>query len=320
MSSGHDVRSPGAEVGLVGFVGPLRLAGLAGFEVGPDRGHWVNEVSGDYHSTKDATARINLPTGAGFRERHPMDIDPEQLKWAEYWYPISWKGVLIGGLLTAVGAVATIAFLLLQWRTTNIRDEQSELRTSTLELKAADARRDTVLAQERIAKLDLQNDVLRKETAEANARALEAQVSLERFRAPRMLSERQTDQLRDAASKWTTLPSGLVLSVAVFAVDPSFEANALADQLAPVFISAGWGATRNTVMYGLSFTISGVGILTSSHPHGIAVGNAIAKALNDVGLNAFVVPQHRATPAGSTPNEVQYASNISIMIGEHPRY
>src|ERR1700737_1675494 len=68
-----------------------------------------------------------------------VPIDPALLDWAEYWYPISWKGVLAGGVMTAVGACATIAFLLLQWRTTSIREEQSEFRTAALEMQTAQA-------------------------------------------------------------------------------------------------------------------------------------------------------------------------------------
>jgi hypothetical protein len=26
---------------------------------------------------------------------HPVPIEPALLDWAEYWYPISWKGVLL---------------------------------------------------------------------------------------------------------------------------------------------------------------------------------------------------------------------------------
>ncbi len=66
-----------------------------------------------------------------------MAVDPSLLEWAEFWYPVSWKGVLAGGLITAIGACATIAFLLLQWRTTTLREEQSDWRTSVLEAETA---------------------------------------------------------------------------------------------------------------------------------------------------------------------------------------
>jgi hypothetical protein len=91
----------------------------------------------------------------------PMPIDQALLDWAEYWYPISWKGILLGGVITAVGACATIAFLPLQWRTTSIREEHSEWRTSALELQTAEAKRDTAAAHERIAELNNQTERLK---------------------------------------------------------------------------------------------------------------------------------------------------------------
>jgi hypothetical protein len=70
-------------------------------------------------------------------------IDPTLLDWAEAWYPVAWRGLLAAGAVTAIGACATIAFLLLQWRTTDIREKHSEWRTHVLELQTAEAQRDT---------------------------------------------------------------------------------------------------------------------------------------------------------------------------------
>jgi hypothetical protein len=102
-------------------------------------------------------------------------VDQSLLEWAEYWYPIAWKGVLAGGLITAVGACATIAFLLLQWRTTTIREEQADWRTSIVESETARAKADLGTAQADIAKANAS-------IAEANARAKEAELKAERLR------------------------------------------------------------------------------------------------------------------------------------------
>ena len=104
-----------------------------------------------------------------------MAVDPSLLDWAEYWYPISWKGVLAGGVITAVGACATIVFLLLQWRTTTIREEQSDWRTTVLESDTAKAKAELGRAQADIVKADAQ-------IAEANARQKEAELRLEQLR------------------------------------------------------------------------------------------------------------------------------------------
>ena len=64
---------------------------------------------------------------------------------------------------------------------------------------------------EKIASLSVQSDQLRKDTAEANARAAEAQLALAKFKAPRMLSETQqgtiADKLRSFAG--TTYDAGI---------------------------------------------------------------------------------------------------------------
>jgi hypothetical protein len=85
------------------------------------------------------------------------------LEWAEYWYPISWKGLLVSGGLTALAAIATIVFLLLQWLATNIREQHSEWRTSVLELKTTEAKAELAKAKENTAKIELVlNDEVKK--------------------------------------------------------------------------------------------------------------------------------------------------------------
>jgi hypothetical protein len=91
-----------------------------------------------------------------------VPIDPALLEWADAWYPVAWKGLLMAGAITALAAFATIAFLLLQWRTTGIRERHSEWRTQVLELQTAEAKRDTVAAQERIAELNNETARLRE--------------------------------------------------------------------------------------------------------------------------------------------------------------
>ena len=73
-------------------------------------------------------------------------VDPSLLEWAEYWYPISWKGLLVAGVLAAVSACATVGFFVLQWRTTTIKERHADWRTVSLENDAAQAR----LEQERL--------------------------------------------------------------------------------------------------------------------------------------------------------------------------
>ena len=145
-------------------------------------------------------------------------IDPASLNWVEHWYPIAWKGLLVAGLITVIGAIGSMGFLLLQWRTSGIREQQSDWRVSILEVQAkqadadlerakldiadADARAaatqvdatraterastleaDAAKAHERIAALETEAAAAKATTAAANARAAEAQLALERAKS-----------------------------------------------------------------------------------------------------------------------------------------
>jgi hypothetical protein len=158
----------------------------------------------------------------------PVPIDQALLDWAEYWYPISWKGILIGGVITAVGACATIAFLLLQWRTINIREEHSEWRTSTLELQTAEAKRDTTAAQERIAGLNNETEQLKADNLSLQTALLPRHVGLIGLDGP------------PKALEWFSgieAFSGTEISIQVV---PDAEAQNLANEIAIVLSKFGW--------------------------------------------------------------------------------
>jgi hypothetical protein len=116
-------------------------------------------------------------------------ISPTLLEWAEYWYPKSWTGLLVAGFVTAIAAAASIAFLLLQWRTTTIREQQSEWRTSVLELQTAKANEAAGKAHERAAALERDAEASRAAIAEANARAAEAGQKAEEEKSARLKLE-----------------------------------------------------------------------------------------------------------------------------------
>jgi hypothetical protein len=90
-----------------------------------------------------------------------MPVDPNLLERANWWFDVSWYGLLIAGFIAAVAACATIAFLFAQYWSSGIRERQAEWRTSTLEFQTADAKRDTAAAGERIAELNRETERLR---------------------------------------------------------------------------------------------------------------------------------------------------------------
>jgi IgA-specific serine endopeptidase len=145
-------------------------------------------------------------------------IDPASLNWVEHWYPIAWKGLLVAGLITVISAIGSMGFLLLHWRTSGIREQQSDWRISMLEVQAkranadleraksdiadanaraagaqADATRaterasaleaDAAKAQQRIITSEKEAAGAKAATADANARVAEARLALERAKS-----------------------------------------------------------------------------------------------------------------------------------------
>jgi len=95
-----------------------------------------------------------------------------------------------------LAACAAAGFLLLQWRTSLIREQESDWRTFALELQTQEAKRDTAAAQEHIAELNKKTARLGAETesaraaiATANARAAEANRLAEQERLARVQLE-----------------------------------------------------------------------------------------------------------------------------------
>jgi hypothetical protein len=146
---------------------------------------------------------------------------------------------------------------------------------------------------------------------------------------PRLLSSEQANMLRTLGSAWATIPGSTSHQEAAVFVESSirtrartFEIEDLADQIADCLKESGWDVDRNQVTYHIAFEGVGVGILTSSNPRGIEVGQQLAKALNSAGIEAAVLPQRRpscedldqATNNGAANPR---CSQISIFVGYH---
>jgi hypothetical protein len=185
-------------------------------------------------------------------------VDPSLLEWAEYWYPISWKGVLGGGIITAVGACATIAFLLLQWRTTTIREEQSDWRTTIIEADTAKSKAELGVAQADIAKANVQ-------IAEANARTKEAELKLEQLRKD--LGPRQLQ--RDIFIRELTGQPTAPVEIMYLQDDP--ECFALAQQIGLALKDAGWPAGAPKPIPALIISDGPTSMSVDGQPSGVTV-------------------------------------------------
>jgi hypothetical protein len=95
------------------------------------------------------------------------------------------------GLLTAFAACFTIAFLLLQWRTSLIREQNSDWRTSVLEAQAKRAEADLAIAKSDIANADARAASAQADAARAaeRASALEADAAKARERTAALEKE-----------------------------------------------------------------------------------------------------------------------------------
>jgi hypothetical protein len=203
-------------------------------------------------------------------------IDPVLLAWAEYWYSIAWKGLLVAGLLTAVGACAGIMFLLLQWRTSTVLEEQSNWRTSSLEVQAKKADADLARAKADIATAEAR-------AAEAHAGALQAQAELARFKAPRSISEFDKPNVIDALSKF----GGTIAAIYIVGEGP--EPSSLATSISDVLTQSHWDVLqRNWVGVGAATGLI-VMFKPGSGPEIQTPSETLEAALRGAHLNAGIL-------------------------------
>ncbi len=115
-------------------------------------------------------------------------LDPELLETANTWFSRSWWGLMIAGGITAMAACATVAFLILQFWSSNIKERFSDERIAANEAETkraiADsdsAKEGTARANEHIAELTAQAEEARRETAQAK-------LELQQIRFPRSIN------------------------------------------------------------------------------------------------------------------------------------
>ena len=123
-----------------------------------------------------------------------LPVDPSLLDRANWWFDISWYGLLWAGAVTAVAACATVTFLFLQFWSGGIRDRQSEWRTSSLELQTENAKKET-------ARLSAEAETARKSIAEANAAGEAAKADAAKANAEIAIAKQQTAALENDAAR-----------------------------------------------------------------------------------------------------------------------
>jgi hypothetical protein len=202
------------------------------------------------------------------KEAERVPVDPSLLDWAEYWYPISWKVVIAGGVITALG-------LLLQYRTTTIREEQSAWRTSILESDNLKAQAALETAQADIARANAK-------IADANALQKEAELRLEQLRrqvAPRVLN-------REAFIK--ALEGEVKAPTEVMFLRDDSESMGLAQGIAFAMEAAGWQITSRRPIPPSADPQLPTAMTVGGQPSGVTVVvSSITRDEADASLNAM---------------------------------
>jgi len=122
-----------------------------------------------------------------------LPVDPALLQSANRWFDISWYGILIAGLLTAVAAAATVFFLFVQFWSGGVKERHTEWRTAELETRTVEANASLEVAQADIANANAKIAAANEGAAKANERAalLEKEAATLRTKLDEEIQKRQ---------------------------------------------------------------------------------------------------------------------------------
>jgi hypothetical protein len=206
---------------------------------------------------------------------------------AGLWFDIFNGVLLLGAFFVLVGTWGTIKTSAIKERFADERTAANEAETKRAIADSDAAKEATAKADLRIAELSTQAEGLRKDTAQANARALEAQVALETFKAPRALSPEQQAAISEKIKPFAGQEYA-------FAVSPTIDALSLMEEIDTALQGAGWVrvAPLGAVVVGGAavayFKSSGVRVqVAKSRNADIGpVATLLAEALTDQGIVA----------------------------------
>jgi hypothetical protein len=211
---------------------------------------------------------------------------------ADFLFSLSNVALIVGLALTVVATIGSV------WMA-NVREGY--------------LKRDLAEADQRIAEANAAGEAARSAAADANARALEAALALERYKAPRTLDEEQQRRVVSAVSEFAGQEYSALLSSAAFDARPFWIA------LDHALRAAGWvrvappGPVTGEPPAGVAMAPpEGVTVATSqSRPDLFPAANSLATALNSVGVAATAGVADR--PIDERPNVIR------IVIGLKPQ-
>jgi hypothetical protein len=206
-----------------------------------------------------------------------LPVDPTLLERANWWFDISWYGILLAGAAAAVAACATVAFLFIQFWSSGIREQQANWRTSTLEVRAKTADAELAKANAEIAEAKRQAAALENDAAQARVE----QERLKAIAAWRRITREQYDILLAHLK-------GQSIKVQVDTVGSDYEAIQYFDDIVQTLKDAGLEIVATTRM----ITAIGLGVSDKDFQG----KGALKRAFADAGLPLTEVQN---TPQGS---------------------
>lgn len=217
-----------------------------------------------------------------------------------------WEEVMRGSL-AIVGVFGLLVGLATYFVVTLTREEAAESKRQFEEYRA-EAAGEVSKANEHIAVLSTQGEQLRKDTAEANARAVEAQFALEKLKAPRLLSAEHQAKIVEVLKPFARQEYALSLS-------PVSEAS-FVFELTKALADSGWLRTKPFGIITIEGGEAAVNILSGvfvthapSRTDKQGVAAKVVEALALAGISATV----EAKPMlEDRPNVIE------IMIGNKP--
>ncbi|MGA8613646.1 MAG: hypothetical protein WB760_18630 [Xanthobacteraceae bacterium] len=250
---------------------------------------------------------------SGERTLESLPIDPTLLERANWWFDISWYGLLWAGGATAVAACATVTFLFIQFWSGNIRERQADWRTSALEVQTKRAEADLTRAKADIAGAEAR-------AAEANQIAEQerlARTQLEARLAPRTISADE----QKAISKKLESSHGTTTQIYIFS--GGTDTTPFAHLLHTILQAAQWDAGPGPwTVLGPAY-VNGVLISTmrGSDATSEQAANLLVQTLNEFGIAAARYEAFDEKPQWATvgPPPANTIPQVIIMVGSKPQ-
>lgn len=207
----------------------------------------------------------------------------------DFWDWLGIRALLWGAALGVIALLLTAASAYVLYRVADVaqKDLEAESKTSALQL----------------AGLAAQAEQLRKDTAEANARAAAAQLELAKLKAPRTLSDEQIARIKEKVKFF----EGQHFSVVTYwnLKEPTDLAKRIGDD---ALISSGWQYDNPPKGESFIGIVTGVEIQLSDASSDLAkqAARALSKALEAEGIDAPI------------RNEPTYTTLIKLSVGMKP--